>query len=220
MGDINYRDIGERIDELRIERGYSMEELAEALDISRQTLSKWLNQDIALKLENAVKVCDVLGCDMDYLLFGKDSNGYKDKEKQIAGELLGLSPEAITSLIKIRDGVHYETRLGFGKIPVEIPKHNHNKSLINYIFTYHNDVVIKFLDSVEELNFLLAKLTTLSDYVDIMQETDMVVDNMSERFISEYNGKLFELQRYLSDFIEKIDFSNFNKFKIVDKTKE
>ncbi len=63
--------VGERIIALRKEKGMSQGDLATALDISRQAVSKWendLSMPDSLKL---IKLADILDSDVEYLTTGR-----------------------------------------------------------------------------------------------------------------------------------------------------
>jgi len=200
MGDINYRDVGERINELRMERDYSMEELAELLDVSRQTLSKWINQGKTFELENALKLCDVLGCDMDYLIYGNDSNGYKDKKKQIAGELLGLSPEAIDNLISMDVAYKNNVRSSFHYVSYR-PTQIFNKLL--------SDHSAKLIDFTAYLCELINGWHVVNMYSFINKHYGKYSDVSTRLAEKEYYAILYEFQTKISQFIEKIDHDTF-----------
>lgn len=62
--------IGERIYEIRKKRNLSQGELAEKLDVSRQTISKWENNMCMPEVEKLVQLSDTLGVTADYILKG------------------------------------------------------------------------------------------------------------------------------------------------------
>ncbi len=59
---------GERLKELRKERGLSQMELCEAIAVSRQTLSKWENDVVLPDVENLVMLAKYYGVSTDFLL--------------------------------------------------------------------------------------------------------------------------------------------------------
>ena len=59
---------GEKIQQLRKERGWSQERLAEEIPISRQAVSKWESGAAAPDTENVVRLSDIFGVSTDYLL--------------------------------------------------------------------------------------------------------------------------------------------------------
>ncbi len=88
-------NIGERIFELRKEKGLSQEELAEKLGVSRQSVSKWESGNVTPDLDRAVAMCELFGVSTDYLLTGKKEEkqpeygnaDYENFEEVIIGEI-------------------------------------------------------------------------------------------------------------------------------------
>jgi len=69
---------GDKIYKLRKEKGLSQEQLAEALDISRQTLSKWELNAVLPDTENIIKLSSYFGVTTDYLL--KEDKGEQPQQ--------------------------------------------------------------------------------------------------------------------------------------------
>lgn len=65
--------IGERISELRKEQNISQGQLAKALNVSRQAVSKWENDQTAPDTINLIRLADLLGTDTEYLATGAHS---------------------------------------------------------------------------------------------------------------------------------------------------
>lgn len=63
--------IGERISELRKERNLSQIQLAEALEVSRQAVSKWENDQAAPDSMKMIRLAEVLDTDIEYLSTGR-----------------------------------------------------------------------------------------------------------------------------------------------------
>ena len=63
--------IGERIREYRVKAGYSQEELAELIDVSRQTVSKWEQNIVQPNAANIIALSDLFKISSDALLFGE-----------------------------------------------------------------------------------------------------------------------------------------------------
>lgn len=78
--------LGERIAEYRTKQHMSQNDLADALDVSRQSVSKWETDASVPELEKLVQLCDIFGVSMDVLVRGKEGapeyidNGTVDKE--------------------------------------------------------------------------------------------------------------------------------------------
>ena len=67
--------VGERIKELRTERNISQGQLAAALDLSRQAVSKWENDLASPDTLNLIKLADLLDTDVEYLATGRKTYG-------------------------------------------------------------------------------------------------------------------------------------------------
>jgi len=67
----NIMSIGERITTLRKERGLSQGELAKALDISRQAVSKWENDTSSPDTLKLIKLAELLDTEVEYLATGR-----------------------------------------------------------------------------------------------------------------------------------------------------
>lgn len=63
--------IGERISELRKAQNISQGQLAEAMDVSRQAVSKWENDLSSPDAMNLIKLADLLDTDIEYLSTGR-----------------------------------------------------------------------------------------------------------------------------------------------------
>ena len=65
------REIGKRILERRKLLGYTQEQLAEMMDVSIQMISNLERGNKAIKIENLIKLSDILQVSTDYILMGK-----------------------------------------------------------------------------------------------------------------------------------------------------
>ena len=63
--------IGERIIELRAQQNISQVQLAKMLDVSRQAVSKWENDQTAPDTIKLIQLADVLDTDVEYLAIGR-----------------------------------------------------------------------------------------------------------------------------------------------------
>ncbi|MBE6635600.1 MAG: helix-turn-helix transcriptional regulator [Ruminococcaceae bacterium] len=64
------REIGLRINARRKELGLTQEQLAEKMEVSIQMISNLELGKKAIRPENLVKICDILGVSADYILRG------------------------------------------------------------------------------------------------------------------------------------------------------
>ena len=63
--------IGERISELRKQRNISQNQLAQAMEVSRQAVSKWENDQTAPDSLKMIKLAEYLDTDVEYLTTGR-----------------------------------------------------------------------------------------------------------------------------------------------------
>lgn len=96
--------IGERISQLRQENHISQLQLADALGISRQAISKWENDQTAPDTINLIRLADVLNTEVEYLATGKKPvytypvvvDKIKTIEKIVKVEKVVKVPETVT----------------------------------------------------------------------------------------------------------------------------
>lgn len=67
-------NIAERLKQLRKNAGYSQEQAAEVLGISRQAISKWESGQGNPDIENIVKMTELYHVSADYILSGIEKN--------------------------------------------------------------------------------------------------------------------------------------------------
>ena len=63
--------MGERISTLRTEKGMSQGQLAQALDVSRQAISKWENDQSSPDTIHLIQLADILDTEVEYLATGR-----------------------------------------------------------------------------------------------------------------------------------------------------
>ena len=64
-------EFNNKLYELRKQKGLSQEELANRLNVSRQTVSKWEVGDSTPDMEKLVAICDLFGISLDELVLDK-----------------------------------------------------------------------------------------------------------------------------------------------------
>lgn len=95
--------IGQRISDLRKERGYSQEYVAEKLDVSRQAVSKWECDASAPDTYNLIALSALFGVSVEYIAVGK-----KENTTETAPPTQAEKPVAVTN--------HYRQSLGLSNI--------------------------------------------------------------------------------------------------------
>ena len=73
--------IGERIYELRKQKNMSQGDLADALDVSRQTISKWENNSSVPELDKIIRLSELFSISTDFILRGSDASKTVKDEK-------------------------------------------------------------------------------------------------------------------------------------------
>lgn len=69
---------GERLYELRKNKNISQEELAELLDVSRQSISKWENDKAYPEMTRLLFMSEYFNVSLDYLMRGTENQNNKD----------------------------------------------------------------------------------------------------------------------------------------------
>ena len=126
--------IGERILTLRQEKGISQQDLAQALGISRQAISKWENDQTSPDTINLIRLCDILDTEVEYLATGKKPvytypvvvDKVKTVEKIVEVEKIVNVPETITveRIVKVPETIEvpivkYKYRTRYIRNPLE-----------------------------------------------------------------------------------------------------
>lgn len=73
-------NLGEKIYQLRTEKNLSQGDLADALDVSRQSVSKWENNTAVPDLDKLIKLCDIFEISLDELA-GREQTKEMPQEK-------------------------------------------------------------------------------------------------------------------------------------------
>ena len=85
--------IGERIYSLRKQKGISQGELADALDVSRQTVSKWENDSSVPELEKIIRLCEIFKVSSDYIIRGIAESTEKEEHTVIREKTVIIEKE-------------------------------------------------------------------------------------------------------------------------------
>ncbi len=91
----------EKIKELRSKRGWSQEQMAEKLNVSRQAVTKWETGAGAPDIENLAAIAQLFGVSTDVLIFGENA----------AGESTADRFESITA-VDIADEKNFDIKIG------------------------------------------------------------------------------------------------------------
>ena len=81
-------DLGKRIFELRKEKNLSQGELAEMLDVSRQSISKWETNASIPELDKLLKMSEIFEISLDCLIKGNTETEQQVPPSQIGTEII------------------------------------------------------------------------------------------------------------------------------------
>ena len=105
--EVRKMSIAERLQELRRKSGYSQEQVAEKLGISRQAISKWESGQGNPEIDNVVKLTEIYNVSADYILLGRENNTIvsepekKTMSKEARIALAIISVIAATALVTV-----------------------------------------------------------------------------------------------------------------------
>ena len=71
MTSVDLQEIGNRINQRRKELGFTQEKVADLMDVSIQMVSNLERGNKAIKIDNLIKISEILGISTDYILTGK-----------------------------------------------------------------------------------------------------------------------------------------------------
>ncbi len=104
--------LADKIVDLRKKNGWSQEELAEKLDVSRQSISKWESAQSVPDMARVIRLSELFGVSTDYLL--KDNIERIEPAEEGAVEALArtVSMEEASEFLRVRDLNSRRTALG------------------------------------------------------------------------------------------------------------
>lgn len=99
-------NIGENIYTLRTEKSMSQTDLANALDVSRQSVSKWENNSAVPDLERIIKMSELFDVTLDELVYGKKPEIKKEMPAEVIPQLtLHLKPRSVAGSLLLVFGM-------------------------------------------------------------------------------------------------------------------
>ena len=94
--------LGENIARLRTQRNWSQGDLADALDISRQSVSKWETDASVPELEKLLKLSELFGVTLDALVRGEDAPQTGPAAAEAQNAPSSFAPQAVPARDKSR----------------------------------------------------------------------------------------------------------------------
>ena len=93
-------NIADRIQNLRKTKGISQEQLAEALGVSRQAISKWESEQAAPELDKIILLSDYFDTTTDYILKGIEPT--RDTDHKTIGDVIDQKILTITNARRLK----------------------------------------------------------------------------------------------------------------------
>ncbi len=94
--------LGENIVRLRTQKNWSQGDLADALDISRQSVSKWETDASVPELEKLLKLSELFGVTLDELVRGEDAPQSEPAAAEVQTDPSSFAPQAVPARDKSR----------------------------------------------------------------------------------------------------------------------
>lgn len=103
--------LGQKITTLRKAKGLSQSDVAKAVGVSRDAISKYERGDIVPSVENAKRMADFLGVSLDYLMSEDDTQEVIDNSMiQRIKEIQRLAKDDQNTIINVIDAFIRDTK--------------------------------------------------------------------------------------------------------------
>lgn len=170
-------NLGENIHSYRVQKNLSQGDLANALEVSRQSVSKWENNSAQPELDKLVKMSQVFGISLDELVFGPSepeeqqlttTNGGVPMRHAIPVRVIAGTVLMLFGMIFFLLSIFWGDHLRFGEVMGELVSITMVLLSLSLVATYHQGVlavcgVIYMLYAI--LCFGIMNVTSLSNYL-------------------------------------------------------
>ena len=126
-------NLGERLFELRKAKSLTQDEVAEKLNVTRQTVSKWETNQSTPDFDKIVPISELFEIGIEELLTGKVKEEKQEKEEEIK-EKVPTKQEVKEKSAKVVSGSIFIYILSVAFIMVAIPVTHGNPILVSSIF--------------------------------------------------------------------------------------
>ena len=184
-------NFGNNLNRLRKKEGYSQEELANKLHVTRQTISKWELEQTAPDLKDLKKISDVFNISLDELISENNINEKKVKNKKTKKILLIILLLLILIIILLFINRIY--KILFIKNKIDEACNTNNFSIEKYVHTEKD-----FNQTIEEaynLHFLNGKSILIKLNNENLSEIESIetLDEKEYYYINENNKTYLQL---------------------------
>ena len=101
MKSINFEKIGEKLREIRVEKGLTQEYVATIADVNTSHISNIENNHVKISLSTLVHVCNALDTTVDYVLSNEYTNASSVLDKSILIEAQKCNADMKERILKI-----------------------------------------------------------------------------------------------------------------------
>lgn len=128
-------NLGERLFELRKVKNLTQDEVAEKLNVTRQTVSKWETNQSTPDFDKIVPICELFEIGVEELLIGKkEEKQEKNKEQEEKKEKVLTKQEAKEKSAKVVSGSVFIYILAIALIMILVPVKHVNPIIASSIF--------------------------------------------------------------------------------------
>lgn len=96
--------LAEKIIKLRKQNGWSQEELAAKLEVSRQSVSKWESAASVPELDKIIRLSEIFGVSTDYLLKEETQAGTEADESREESDVINVADDEVRRYIDLMEG--------------------------------------------------------------------------------------------------------------------
>ena len=93
----NLKEIGKRIQNRRKQLGFTQEHLADEMNVSVQMVSNLERGNKAIRIDNLLRLCQLLNVSTDYILTGKEN----DSDISALAQQIAALPEKEKDMIRV-----------------------------------------------------------------------------------------------------------------------
>lgn len=198
---MEYREkFAQRLVYLREQKGISQQELADNLNITRQSLSLYEKAERTINIELLAKIADFFNVSTDYLM-GRTDIPSMNEDIQTACKVTGLSDEAIKNLkwIESNDKCNMMNMIISSQFFLDF---------VDFITIYFNDLINKYLKKmqIEDCRDEINKFsnTECEDRLKLCDLRNKMQKELEDLVEETYYGE-FRLTKKFNDFLAHID---------------
>ncbi len=199
----NWEKIGNRIKAERKAHGMSMNELAEEIGTTRQTISKWeKGEGVEITLNVLLSLCNVFDCELGYLLCEFEC---RTRDEVDICKKTGLSPEAVQNLLKLCSTSVPRRRSEYDESAHNVEGQNREYDVLCFV-----DDLLRHANFLEHGRAWVSLMTFAQKYQEYKKgrlTSEILNKKMSVLFMkvdARREQEAFFLQKYMLDFVEEL----------------